>query len=123
MQLHLCYYKSSATTMDRYNVEQVIDMITSGGNASDDSDDDFDGYISDDEVMQVMGLRNRDDDEYNSDGGKVVTIDNGVVEMTDIEDEYHEYHYSERYLLLHQFQFHHYPLFPYHLFPFPHYHA
>ena len=32
----------------------------------------FDGYISDGEVMQVMRLRNRaDDDEYNSDGDEV----------------------------------------------------
>ena len=39
-------------TMTRYNADKVIDMITSGGNASGDvSDDDFDGYISDDEVM------------------------------------------------------------------------
>ena len=38
--------------MTRYNADQVIDMITSGGNGSgDDSDDDFDGYISDDEVI------------------------------------------------------------------------
>ena len=38
--------------MTRYNADQVIDMITSGGNASgDECDDDFDGYISDDEVM------------------------------------------------------------------------
>ena len=37
--------------MTRYNAD-VIDMITNGGNASgDDSDDDFDGYISDNEVM------------------------------------------------------------------------
>ena len=32
----------------------------------------FDGYISDGEVMQVMRLCNRaDDDEYNSDGDEV----------------------------------------------------
>ena len=65
-------------------------MITSGGNASgDDSNDDFDGYISDDEVMQVMGLYNRvDDDEYNSDGDEVVMNDNDVMEMTEVDDEY-----------------------------------
>ena len=52
-------------------------MITSGGNASeDDSDDDFDGYISDYEVMQVIGLCNRaDDDECNSDGDEMVMND------------------------------------------------
>ena len=34
-------------------------MITSGENASGDvSDDEFDSYINDDEVMQVMGLSN-----------------------------------------------------------------
>ena len=38
--------------MTRYNADQVIDMITSGENASGDvSDDDVDCYISDDEVM------------------------------------------------------------------------
>ena len=63
--------------MTRYNADQVIDIITSGENASgDDSDDDFDGYISDDEVMQVMGLCNRaDDDECDSDGDEVVMND------------------------------------------------
>ena len=77
--------------MTRYNADQVIDMITSGGNASGDvSDDDFDGYISDEEVMQVMGLCNRaDDDESNSDGDEVVMNDNDVMEMTEVDDEYY----------------------------------
>ena len=77
--------------MTRYNADQVIDMITSGGNASVDvSDDDFDGYASDDEVMQVMGLCNRADvDEYNSDVDEVVMNDNEVMEMTEFDDEYY----------------------------------
>ena len=67
-------------------------MITSGGNASGDvSDDEFDSYISDDEVMQVMGLCNRaDDDECNSDIDEVVMNYNDVMEITELDDEYYD---------------------------------
>ena len=77
--------------MTRYNADKVIDMNTGGGNASgDDSDDDFDGYISDYEVMQVMGLCNRaDDDECNRDVDELVINDNDVMEITEVNDEYY----------------------------------
>ena len=76
--------------MAKYNADQVIDMVTSGGNASgDDSDDDFDGCISDDEVMEVMRLRNRADDyECDSDDDEVVIIDNDMMEVTEVDDKY-----------------------------------
>ena len=40
--------------MATFNVDEVLDLLLLDGNNLDDSDDEFDGYISDNEMMRVM---------------------------------------------------------------------
>ena len=83
--------------MAKYNAKEVIDLAMTDETVYDDSEDEeFDGYISDSEVIRIIGLdmemgecskENENETENNEmcEGGNGVEINDGEINM-DIED-------------------------------------
>ena len=84
--------------MAKYNAKEVIDLVMTDETVYDDSEDEeFDGYISDSEVMRIIGLdmemgecskenENETENREGCEGGNVMEINDGEINMMDIED-------------------------------------
>ena len=84
MRYHLSKYSSTVCRnlflkINFYTSEEVIDLITKCDNVyDDDSDDDFNGYISDDEVMKIMGFADENECDSDSNEGEVMENDTEI---------------------------------------------
>ena len=84
--------------MAKYNAKEVIDLVMTDETVYDESEDEeFDGYISDSEVIRIIGLdmemgecsKENENETENSvvcEGGNLTEINDGEINMMDIED-------------------------------------